>query len=300
MNPTPKGWPRISSALYYKDAGKAIDWLCEAFGFEIRLKVEGEGGRIEHSELVLGGGLVMVGEAGGHGRPHHHAPADLGGGNTQNMFAYVDDIAAHLARARAAGATIVSEPRDSDHGDDYWADRGYECADPGGHRWWFAQRLRNGAGLAPELDASDIEPPLPPKGWPRISSSVYYPDAGAAIEWLCRAFGFEVQIKVSGEAGVVAHSELVFGGGLVMVSEADRAAWPNRRAPIEIGGANTQNLMIFVDDVKAACERARAAGAKITEEPKVSDYGEDYGSDLSCEVEDLGGHRWWLNQRLRG
>jgi uncharacterized glyoxalase superfamily protein PhnB len=300
MNPTPPGWPRISSALYYKDAGQALDWLCEAFGFELRLKVEGEGGRIEHSELVLPGGLVFVGESGDKGRLRNLAPADVDGGNTQNMFAYVDDVAAHLAQARAAGATIVGELRDSDHGEAYWADRSYECLDPGGHRWWFAQRLHDGPRLAPKLDARDVGTPAPPTGWPRISSSVYYPDAGAAIAWLCEAFGFEIQIKVEGEDGKVAHSELVFGGGLVMVSERDRAQWPDRRAPIEIDGANTQNLMIFVDDVKLACERARSAGATIVQEPQVSDYGEDYWSDLSCEVEDLGGHRWWLTQRLRG
>ncbi len=40
--PTPAGWPRISPALYYDDAAKAIDLLCDAFGFEVRLKVEGE------------------------------------------------------------------------------------------------------------------------------------------------------------------------------------------------------------------------------------------------------------------
>jgi hypothetical protein len=56
-------WPRIAPAIYYLDAAKAIDWLCRAFGFKVRLKVEGEGGRIEHSELVYGEGLVMVGEA---------------------------------------------------------------------------------------------------------------------------------------------------------------------------------------------------------------------------------------------
>ena len=53
MKPTPRGWPRISSAVYYRDAGKAIDWLCNAFGFEVRLKIE-EGGRIHHSELLFG------------------------------------------------------------------------------------------------------------------------------------------------------------------------------------------------------------------------------------------------------
>jgi uncharacterized glyoxalase superfamily protein PhnB len=54
-------WPSVSSALFYEDAAAAIDWLCRAFGFEVRLKVEGEGGRIEHSELTFGNGLIMVG-----------------------------------------------------------------------------------------------------------------------------------------------------------------------------------------------------------------------------------------------
>ncbi|HXL79506.1 MAG TPA: hypothetical protein VN951_01425 [Pyrinomonadaceae bacterium] len=39
MRPTPTGWPRISSAVYYEDAPAAIDWLCRAFGFEVRVKL---------------------------------------------------------------------------------------------------------------------------------------------------------------------------------------------------------------------------------------------------------------------
>ena len=65
MKPTPPGWPRISQALYYEDAAKAIDFLRDAFGFEVKMKVVGEGGRIEHSELVYGEGLVMVGDVAG-------------------------------------------------------------------------------------------------------------------------------------------------------------------------------------------------------------------------------------------
>src|SRR5262249_44890700 len=60
MKNTPKGWPRISPAIIYDDAAGAIDWLCRAFGFEVRIKVEGDKGRIEHSELVIGDGVVMV------------------------------------------------------------------------------------------------------------------------------------------------------------------------------------------------------------------------------------------------
>jgi len=52
----------MSVSAFYQDSAKAIDWLCNAFGFEVRLKIEGEGGRIEHSELVFGDAVVMVGD----------------------------------------------------------------------------------------------------------------------------------------------------------------------------------------------------------------------------------------------
>jgi uncharacterized glyoxalase superfamily protein PhnB len=146
MKPTPPGWPRISSALYYEDPNQAIAWLCNAFGFEVRLKVEGEGGRVEHSELVFGGGLIMVGHSDKLPRfPYRRAPGQIGGVNTQNLMVYVDDVEAHYARARAAGAEIVSELKTTDYGEEHWTDRGYECVDAGGHHWWFYQRLRSGS-----------------------------------------------------------------------------------------------------------------------------------------------------------
>jgi uncharacterized glyoxalase superfamily protein PhnB len=146
MKPTPKGWPRFASAVYYREPAKAIDWLCRAFGFELRLKVEGENGVIEHSELTFGDGVVMVADAGKAERDPRRkdvrSPRDLDGGNTQSMMAYVDDAVAHCERARAAGAIIVAEPEVHDYGEDYWADRGYECVDFEGHHWWFTERLK--------------------------------------------------------------------------------------------------------------------------------------------------------------
>jgi uncharacterized glyoxalase superfamily protein PhnB len=142
MRPPPPGWPRIASALYYQEPAKAIDWLCRAFGFEVRIKVEGQDGSIEHSELVFAEGLVMVG--GTRARfPYRRSPRSIDGGNTQNMMVYVDDVEAHCARARAAGAEVVSEPSTVDYGEEYWEDRGYEAEDLEGHHWWFVQRLRN-------------------------------------------------------------------------------------------------------------------------------------------------------------
>jgi len=144
MKPTPPGWPRISSAVYYVNASAAIDWLANAFGFDVRLKVEGEHGSIQHSELTYGDGVVMVAQAGLPDKPaFRRSPQSLSGANTQNMMVYVDDIEAHITRARAAGAKIIQEPETMDYGEDYWADRGYECEDLEGHHWWFMQRMRN-------------------------------------------------------------------------------------------------------------------------------------------------------------
>lgn len=146
MKPTPAGWPRISSSIFYKDAGRAIDWLCEVFDFEVRIRVEGEGGRIEHSELEYGDGLIMIGSAGGRSDRQtplpSGSPLSVGGVNTQVLCIFVDDVDAHCAKAREAGAVIADEPQTNDYGDDYWSDRSYRAVDPEGHHWWFMQRIR--------------------------------------------------------------------------------------------------------------------------------------------------------------
>lgn len=145
MKPTPKGWPRLSTAIYCTNAAKHIDWLCAAFGFETRLKVEGEGGTIEHSEIVFGDAVIMVGDEASQrarDRPHMVSPLSCGGKNTQSIMLYVDDADAHCERARAAGGVITIEPKVSDYGEEYWADKTYGCRDPEGHDWWFAERVR--------------------------------------------------------------------------------------------------------------------------------------------------------------
>jgi len=150
MKPTPKGWPRLSTAIYYDDAAGAIDWLCRALGFEVRLKVEGDGGRIEHSELVYGDALVMVAQSGDNPRhpqfPRAASPRSIGGANTQSLMLFVDNADQHCAHARAAGATVIEEPAVHDYGADHWSDRSYGALDPEGHMWWFTERLRNPPG----------------------------------------------------------------------------------------------------------------------------------------------------------
>ena len=146
--PVPKNWQRFSSTLVYRDARGMIDWLCTAFGFELKLLVEGDEGEVVHSEVAYGEGLIMVSQEAidapaRFGVPLR-SPRSLGGINTQHIMVFVDDAVAHCERARAAGASIVAEPEIHDYGDEYWVDRSYGAVDPEGHLWWFSERVRGG------------------------------------------------------------------------------------------------------------------------------------------------------------
>ena len=147
--PAPPDWPRLSTSLFYHDPAAAIDWLCRAFGFRLRLKVEGDDGAIIHSELTYGEALIMVGgeSVATDERPWRNAmrsPLSVGDANTQSIMLYVDDVDAHCARAREHGATIVDEPKIHDYGPEHWTDRSYGVTDPEGHMWWISQRLATG------------------------------------------------------------------------------------------------------------------------------------------------------------
>ncbi len=132
-NTTMNTGAKIIPTMRYADAVAAIDWLCRAFGFEKHLVVPGEGGTIVHAQLVLDDGMIMVGSVrdddfGVLQRP----PNMLGGIGTQSAYIVVDDADAHYERAVAAGAEIVLDIEDQDHGG-----RAYSCRDPEGHLWNF-------------------------------------------------------------------------------------------------------------------------------------------------------------------
>jgi uncharacterized glyoxalase superfamily protein PhnB len=119
----------IYPSLTYDDAPAAIAWLCRAYGFRERLVVPGPGGTVMHSELSLGPGVIMVSSA----RPEQGrlGPRSLKGAS-QALCVRIDDPDAHCARARAAGAVILQEPKDEDYGS-----RGYSARDPEGAVWYF-------------------------------------------------------------------------------------------------------------------------------------------------------------------
>jgi uncharacterized glyoxalase superfamily protein PhnB len=125
----PKG---LSSAVCYVDPKAAFRWLEEAFGFEPLMVILDENENIAHSEMKYGESVVMVGNE---WSADHKSPKSMGGKNTQTVHVQLergDDVDAHCARARKAGAEIIQEPNTQ-----FYGDRTYRARDPEGHIWTF-------------------------------------------------------------------------------------------------------------------------------------------------------------------
>jgi uncharacterized glyoxalase superfamily protein PhnB len=123
-----------------------------------------------------------------------------------------------------------------------------------------------------------------------IIPNLGYRNAPAAIEWLCQAFGFEKKLVVPNDDGTIAHAQLTFGNGMIMlgsVLKVETGFGRLMKQPDEIGGAETQSAYVIVSDADAVYARAKATGAEIVIEIKDEDYG---GRGFSCR--DLEGHLW--------
>jgi uncharacterized glyoxalase superfamily protein PhnB len=123
----------VIPCLRYRNAPAAIEWLCQAFGFEKHLVVPGEGDTIVHAQLSFGNGMIMLGsvldtEFG----QLMKQPDEIDGAETQTAYVIVSDADAVYARAKTAGAQIVLDIKDDDYGG-----RGFSCRDLEGHLWNF-------------------------------------------------------------------------------------------------------------------------------------------------------------------
>jgi uncharacterized glyoxalase superfamily protein PhnB len=127
----------IFPVLRYRDAAGAIDWLQRAFGFEEKELYRNDDGKVQHAELRLGSGIVMLGEhyeGGWFGDSPPEAAATSAG-----IYVRVDDPDAHCERARAAGAEIMRGPEDQPYGA-----REYSVRDLEGNPWSFGTYDPNG------------------------------------------------------------------------------------------------------------------------------------------------------------
>jgi predicted enzyme related to lactoylglutathione lyase len=119
-----------------------------------------------------------------------------------------------------------------------------------------------------------------------ILPHVHYQDLAEAIAWLTKAFGFAEHYHYGDP---LSGAQIHFGNAWIMLKQAS----PDCQSPAQLG-YGTQSLSVFVDDVDAHFQRAKAAGAKILEEPHETVYGE-----FQYAAEDLDGHHWLFSRHAR-
>jgi uncharacterized glyoxalase superfamily protein PhnB len=133
---------------------------------------------------------------------------------------------------------------------------------------------------------------------PTFVPAVFYKDPIAAIRWLEKAFGFEIAALITDPEGKLAHSELKFRDGSLNVGGEWEGAivGPARmRSPATVEGVNTQFVRIHMEDgLDAHCDHARAAGARILDEPTDQFYG-----SRTYRAMDPEGHVWNFSQEVR-
>ena len=123
---------RLIPNLVYHDADEAIIWLDRAFGFTVLLRVEGEGGRIDHAQLVRDEMMIMLSSVRDDEYGRHFETPKAKGISTQGAYIIVNDDAGAYERALAAGAQVVVELQSQDYGGE-----GFTVRDPEGHIWSF-------------------------------------------------------------------------------------------------------------------------------------------------------------------
>lgn len=121
-----------------------------------------------------------------------------------------------------------------------------------------------------------------------IIPALRYRNAPAAIDWLCRVFGFERHAVYEGPDGTIGHAELTLNGGMIMLGSSKDDEFASRfKSPDEQGGTESRGAYIVVDDADAAHARAVAAGAVIIRPLQDTPYG-----SREFAVRDPEGHSW--------
>lgn len=151
MAELPPRTQRIIPYLSYQKGKSAIDFLAKAFGFEVRGVMPGLGESVMHAELGLGDAVVYL------GTPDGQKPASTQKQRNAAVLVYVDDVDAHCARARQAGAVIEREPEDM-----FYGDRVYTARDFEGQVWYFHTHLRDVSPEELQAALASMPSPAPP------------------------------------------------------------------------------------------------------------------------------------------
>jgi uncharacterized glyoxalase superfamily protein PhnB len=122
----------VIPGLRYRNAMAMIEWLCKAFGLEKQAVYAGPGDVVMHAQLTFGNGMIMIGSVNNQTASSKllKQPDEIGGAETQAPYLVVSDIDAIYASAKRAGAKMVMDLEEKEHGG-----KAFTCTDPEGHVW---------------------------------------------------------------------------------------------------------------------------------------------------------------------
>ena len=132
---------------------------------------------------------------------------------------------------------------------------------------------------------------------PAIVSTAFYKDPIAAMRWLEDAFGFETTVLLTDPNGKLGHAEMTFRDSPINIGGefgGPLLGGAEMKSPANLGGCGTQFMRIeLAEGLDEHCERARAAGARITAEPQTQFYGARV-----YRAADPEGHIWNFSQTV--
>ena len=267
--------------MRYRNVDAAIDFLCRAFGFELRSAETDEAGKASYAELSFGSTIIMIGGVSGFDMDRFmKQPGDIGG-ETQCCYYVVDDIEAQYARARGAGCEIVIDMQTRPNGA-----RAFTCRDAEGHLWcfgtydpWASLSIapdRPDPAPAPEAPPGDMAAPAP-HGVPRFPARL--------------AAGVAMAVVLSGSAAA-----WIYGEAWQTSREATAApaalVGPERVISIELSKETFQSaikdarLRLAIERrTRRAAERdSKAAQAEAAEERSLRIAAEESAKELTEQL----------------
>lgn len=133
-----------------------------------------------------------------------------------------------------------------------------------------------------------------------VIPTLRYRDGNEAVEWLCNTFGFEKNLMVPDANGAIAHAQLTYANGMIMLGSAQNNAFSKLvKSPAESGGIGSQSVYIVVSAIDAHYANAVKAGAEIVIALKDEDYGGRVysGRDLEGHIWNFGSYDPWAAAR---
>ncbi len=242
----PAGFGTVTPYLVGAEVPRLHAFLQQAFDAEVLSSHARPDGSIMHSEVRIGDSIVEIGQS--------EKEADA---RQSELHVYVADTDAAYARAMAAGARSLAEPRDQPYGD-----REAGIVDPIGNHWYIAT---HGAEIRPE-------------GLRSVTPFLHARGAGAMIDFMKTAFGARETSRDSDSSGRILHAVVHIGDSAIELGDAH-----GPYQPMPVG------LHLFVDDPDAVYERALGAGARADFPPSDAPYGQRIAG-----VIDQDGNRWFI------